>query len=250
MAGDRVARHYRALLAANLTWMLGDDIESTAADQGALLAALLDEEVGSGPALDLGCGSGAQSLALADRGHDPVLSVDPDPTLLEELRGHAAGRPTIRPTAADAVDAVRSLDDASVAVAVCMGDSLVHLPSLGAVDALLADLGRVVAPGGAVVLTYRDMTGELHGTDRFIPVRSDRDRLLLCFLEVSGPDTVEVHDVLQRRAGDTWTTLVSSYPKLRLAHDRVADRLRAAGLAVTVHQLGPNGMWQTVARRP
>lgn len=249
LASDRVADHYRVLLAANLTWMLGDDIESTAADQGALLAALLGEAAGTGPALDLGCGSGAQSLALADRGHDPVVAVDPDPTLLAELARHAAGRPAIRPTAGDAVAVTASLADASVTLAVCMGDSLVHLPSVDAVDALLADLGRVVAPGGAVALTYRDMTAELHGTDRFVPVRSDRDRLLLCFLEASGPDTVEVHDVLQTRSGETWSTIISSYPKLRLAHERVAGRLRDAGLEVTVHQLGPNGMWQTVARR-
>ncbi len=38
---DRVARHYRALLAANYTWMLGGDIEATARDQQATLQSLV-----------------------------------------------------------------------------------------------------------------------------------------------------------------------------------------------------------------
>lgn len=202
-------------------------------------------------AVDLGCGSGAQSLALADLGFDPVLAVDTDPTLLAELATHTADRPAVRTVQADAVAATADLDADSVAAAVCMGDSLLHLPSTDAVTDMIRGAARALAPGGALLLTYRSLADELHGTDRFLPVRSDPDRIMLCFLEFTGPDTVEVHDVIHTHTPDrSWTMTASSYPKLRLTPGWVAEQLADAGLEIDHHTQGPSGMWRTVGRRP
>ncbi|HSK58133.1 MAG TPA: class I SAM-dependent methyltransferase [Actinomycetospora sp.] len=246
---ERVIDHYQRLLAANYTWMLGGDIERTAADQRDLLAGLLPPSHGArGTAVDLGSGSGAQSLALADLDYNPVLAVDTDSHLLAELRVHAAGRPAVRTWEADALTAVAELDRGSVAVAVCMGDTLLHLASPAAVDELFVQVGRVLQPGGVVVMTYRDLTGDLHGTDRFIPVRSDDEKIMMCFLDVADPDVVEVHDIVHTRTDRGWVMTASSYPKLRLAPAWVHDELYASGLEVVHHEPGPTGMWRTVAR--
>lgn len=246
-ARERVGEHYRALLAANYTWMLGGDIEATAAGQRDLLLSLLPAD--RGPAVDLGCGSGAQTLALADLGYDPVLGVDPDPGLLAELRAHAAGRPSVSVREADALGALAQVETGSVAACVCMGDTLLHLPDRAEVVAMIRGTARVLRPGGAVVLTYRDLTHPLEGTARFIPVRQDADRIMTCFLEFTDDDTVEVHDVIHTRTADGWVMSTSSYPKLRLSADWVAEQLRAAGLDVTNHDRAPSGLWRTVARR-
>ncbi len=65
-----------------------------------------------------------------------------------------------------------------------MGDTLTHLPTTAAVDELLHLAATNLAPGGSLALTFRDYVGnELEDAQRFIPVRSDSERELMCFLE-------------------------------------------------------------------
>ncbi|WP_330342526.1 hypothetical protein [Streptomyces sp. NBC_00557] len=82
---------------------------------------------------------------------------------------------------------------------------------------LLGHIGSAVASGGHLIVTYRDLTAELRGSDRFRPVRSSDDRLLTCFREYRNEDTVIVHDLLQTRTNGSWQQRASSYPKLRIA---------------------------------
>lgn len=244
-------QHYQRLLAEHYTWMLGDDIEQTARDQKTLIEALMGtapREAG-GTAIDLGCGSGAQTLALADLGFTTVLGVDTDETLLAELRSHAVGRPTVRTLREDAVTAVSALPERSVDVCVCMGDTLLHLPGAEAVTELVTGVARALAPGGMLLLTYRDLSNALHGVDRAIPVRSTDDRIMLCFLDFTHVDVVDVHDIVYTRTPHGWDVAKSSYPKLRLSPQWVTDQLAAAGLVVEHHEHAAAGTWRTVAHR-
>jgi len=52
--------------------------------------------------------------------------------------------------------------------------------------------------------TYRDLTKELEGLDRFIPVRSD-DKIMTCFLEYESAESVAVHDLIYTRVGGLTT---------------------------------------------
>ncbi len=159
-----------------------------------------------------------------------MIAVDTDPILLAELATHTGDRPAVRTVEGDAVDGAADLEPGSVAVAVCMGDTLLHLPSADGVTDMFTGVARALQPGGALLLTYRSLVDELHGTDRFIPVRNNPGRVMLCFLEFTSPDAVEVHDVVHTRTPDGWTTIASSYPKLRLSPIWITDQLTAAGL--------------------
>jgi len=64
-----------------------------------------------------------------------------------------------------------------------------------------------------------------------------------------GDTTVTVHDLLHRREGGSWRLGVSSYPKLRLAPQWVAERLSSAGLSVRRDAV-PGGMVRMTARKP
>jgi SAM-dependent methyltransferase len=248
MTPTTVADHYDRLLAEHYTWMLGGDLPTLASAQRAFLS-----ELGVAPgavgllAVDLGCGPGHSSLALARLGYGPVYAVDQSQPLLDELAANAADTPAVTPVRADLRNALPELvRQGSAAVVVCLGDTLTHLPTRGDVGALLREIATALAPGGIAVLSYRDLTVPLTGTDRFLPVRATEDRIMTCFLEY--PDdyndyTVVVHDLVHTRRGpgDDWTLRASSYRKLRLAHAWVLEQCRNAGLRVTHERTGPGG---------
>jgi hypothetical protein len=60
-------------------------------------------------------------------------------------------------------------------------------------------------------------------------------------------ETVQVHDVLHERVADNWQMRLSSYPKLRLAPERVMKALTSHGLSVR-REVGLSGMVRVLAR--
>ncbi|MDW6066265.1 class I SAM-dependent methyltransferase [Streptomyces sp. FXJ1.4098] len=172
-----------------------------------------------------------------------MTAVDTSTTLLDELREHAKRSGTaeaIRPVHGDIHGALpRLTTPGSVAAVVCMGDTLPHLSSRTHVQELITDIAKALRPGGSFVATYRDLTHELIGPDRFIPVRSTADRILTCFLDYPDENTVQVHDLLHTRHDDGWQLKASSYPKLRLAPQWVTDQCRMAGLDIRHDEVGP-----------
>ena len=257
-ASAEVSAHYENLLARHYTWTLGPDFDVLVADQRDLLdscgagASGPNATRSRGQALDLGCGSGIQSEALAQLGYDTVLAVDASPTLIAELTARSAARfPSIRPIRADLCAGLdHVVEPRTVTTAVCMGDTLPHLPDLQTVRALFDEVFEALVPGGLFVGTFRDLTQVLTGLDRFIPVRSDDDRIMTCFLEDEG-DAVRVHDMLHARnpSGD-WQLRTSSYRKLRLSPAWVVRQLREAGFAAPSVATRARGMCLVTARAP
>jgi SAM-dependent methyltransferase len=265
---SEVVDHYEQLLGQHYTWSLGATFDELVETQRQLLdscgAGLSEAKDGvdlsgaergigaaGGVALDLGCGSGIQSVALAQIGYHRVLSIDVSQTLISELMERAAGFPAIRPIQADVCAGLDSIvEPRSVTTAVCMGDTLPHLPDAAAVRRLLADTLDALVPGGMLILSFRDLSTPLTGLDRFIPVRADEDRIMTCFLEDEGP-SVRVHDLVHNRDPDgSWRFNKSSYHKLRLSPDQIEAQLRELGFTETSVQPGPQGMVVITARRP
>ncbi|MBT2418288.1 class I SAM-dependent methyltransferase [Streptomyces sp. ISL-22] len=256
---NQAVDHYDRFLAEHYTWMLGGDLDALAAAQRDLLAqwGVVPGSQDGSLAVDLGCGPGHTSLALAGLGYDSVLAVDLSGPLLSELAAHAGDMPAVRPVRADVRTALPELvRPGSAGAVVCLGDTLTHLPTRGDVAALFADVTAALAPGGTAVFAYRDLTVPLTGTDRFLPVRATEDRIMTCFLEY--PDdyddyTVVVHDLIHSRDGagaaTDWRLNTHSYRKLRLSHAWVLAQLRTAGLRVRHEESGPGGMRTVVLER-
>jgi SAM-dependent methyltransferase len=234
-----VTEHYAAHLAPIYLWMAGG-MEAALTAGSTDLAAVLP---GAGLAVDLGAGFGMHSIPLA-RGGYQVVAVDSSPTLLQTLRDHSKDL-RIQTLESDLLDFRTGVTERA-ALIICMGDTLTHLQSLAQVQRLCAEVARGLAPAGTFMATFRDYSSPAKAERRFIPVRSDADRILTCFLEESR-DHMDVHDIVHERDGAQWHLKVSSYRKLRLAPTEVARALRAHGL-VTELVPGPRGMVRLVAK--
>jgi SAM-dependent methyltransferase len=233
-------RHYHELLAPIYVWMAGG-LESSLAAGAEDVAALVP---GRGCAIDLGAGFGMHAVPLARGGYD-VVAIDTSAQLLDVLRRAAAGLP-VRAVEADLLDFRRHVP-AAASLIVCLGDTLTHLPAREDVERLFRDVAASLEPGGRFVLTFRDYSRPATGTARFIPVRSDAERIHTCFLEEQA-EHIAVHDIVHERDGAAWRMRVSSYPKLRLAPATVETLLGAVGLVPTI-TAGPRGMVRITAVR-
>ena len=178
-----VGDHYQRLLADCYSWMFGDFDARAERERAFLDQHGLRAPASGAFAVDLGAGSGHQSVALARLGWR-VRAIDTSAGLLAELRERAAGLDVVA-IRDDLTHFARHLDGPAGAI-VCMGDTLTHLGSFGDVQRLLREVHRVLGPGGTFVIAMRDYTKELRGEDRFIPVRADERTVFSCFLEYEG----------------------------------------------------------------
>jgi SAM-dependent methyltransferase len=199
--------------------------------------------------VDLGCGSGYQSIALNDLGYR-VLAVDLSEKLIATFASRIGTRDIIL-NLGDLMQLRNFVAPASAALVVCMGDTLTHLPSTIEVGELFKRVSQVLSPGGRFVVTWRDLAAnEPKGLDRFILVRGDDERIMTCCLEYS-PDTVMVNDLIYvRDAGGTWTLKKSSYQKLRLSLASVRNAISEAGLTVEIAREGRLALLSAIKAPP
>jgi hypothetical protein len=236
--------HYESHLAPVYVWMVGG-LEAAVARGQAEVDAVCPRPAKSDWAVDLGAGFGMHAIPLADLGYS-VLAIDSSRILLDSMQSHLGTRPIT--TVRDDLLSFRRHLKAPAALIMCMGDTLTHLPDKQSVEGLFADVAEALAGGGTFIATFRDYSTALVGPKRFIPVRSDSNRIMTCFLEYH-EDSVMVYDILNERDGSEWRQRISGYRKLRLAPDWVTKAIEATGLQVRKEQ-GTAGMARLIAKRP
>ena len=237
-----VAEHYERILSPVYSWMTGG--ADAALETGSAEIDALELHLPAGAlVIDLGAGFGMHAIPLARAGAR-VIAVDSSEQLLGELR-LLAGDLSITLVRDDLLS-FRSHVNEKADLVLCMGDTLTHLPEHTNLDFLIQEVAESLVPGGRFVISFRDYSEALVDEGRFIPVRSDERRILMCFLEYE-EDTVVVHDILHERAGDAWETRVSSYRKLRLSPERVIGSLESFGFE-TRREPGMRGMVRLVGK--
>ena len=245
-----VKDHYDHHLAPIYTWMRGGAATPRRQFAEFLRAHSLAPSHPGATALDLGAGSGFKALPLAEAGY-AVTAVDLSETLLAELtRDATAAHVTVQTVLGDMCDLSRHTPQRAPELIVCAGDTLTHLASLDQVARLLSDSAAALAPGGHLILSFRDYSIARTGPDRFIPVRSDAHRIFTCILEF-GPTHLTVHDLLHTRdsSASDWSMTVSTFEKIRIAPTWLRAQLAAAGLTL-IHDELTAGLATVIARRP
>jgi len=238
-----VTEHYASHLAPIYLWMAGG-AEAALHAGAAEIEQLNLPLTGGACVLDLGAGFGMHAIPLARKGAR-VTAIDTSAELLRALE-QLAGNLPIRAVEDDLLAFPSHLTEPPAAI-LCMGDTITHLPDRGAVESLIARAAAALLPGGVVVVSLRDYSVPLLEDRRFIPVRSDDNRILTCFLEYE-PEAVVVHDILHERAAEGWQTRVSHYRKLRLSPEQLTASFESSGFSVR-REAGMRGMVRLVARR-
>jgi len=238
-----VAEHYEHVLAGHYSWLFGG-IARKIEENRQFFHAHGIIPVSNGMAVDLGCGSGFQSIPLAQLGFR-VIAVDLSPTLLAELTSHK-GALLIETIQDDLLHFPLHLQG-QTEICVCMGDTLTHLDSLDVIAKLFQQVWDHLACGGAFVLTFRDLSVELTELDRFLPLRSEPNKIFTCYLEYE-PEHVKVHDLVYERVDEQWVLNKSFYRKCRASFAWVKETLHGAGFDLSMATLD-KGLVTIIARK-
>jgi len=238
-----VEEHYDHLLAPFYSWISGGS-DLKIEENRKFFNDHDIRPVSSGVAVDLGAGSGFQSIPLAEAGFN-VIALDTNRQLLTELKDKAKDLPII--TVRDNLFNFVAHSPAEIEIIVCMGDTLTHLQSLGDVQQLLEITYPAITQDGILILTFRDLTHELSGLDRFIPIRSDSNRIFTCFLEYEERH-VKVHDLVYEKINGQWKMKKSDFRKLRISPRWIKEYLVQLGYKIATFDI-QMGMVTIVARK-
>jgi SAM-dependent methyltransferase len=146
------------VVAADYAAAFSDELDDKPFDRE-LLDGLARDAAGRGLVCDLGCGPGQIGGYLAQRGCD-VVGIDISAGMLRSARERHGD---VRFQLGD----MRALPLAdATCVAIACFYALIHVPR-DEVPVALAEIGRVMRPGGALVLAVHGGAGELHSDDWF-----------------------------------------------------------------------------------
>ena len=224
--------HYDNHLGRVYSWMIGD-FNGLQQEQEALFRRLQLLPSSAGKAFDLGAGNGIQSVSLARLGFS-VMALDLNHQLLSELRENIEGFPVT--VIKDDLLNISAYAHHTPELVVCCGDTITHLPSFEYIEQLIQDTYNTLAPGGKLLLTFRDYSVELKGDARFIPVRSDKAQIATCFLEYFS-DRVVVTDILHKHIDGKWIQQVSSYAKVRVSRETILSALLKVGYVISFNDI-------------
>jgi 2-polyprenyl-3-methyl-5-hydroxy-6-metoxy-1,4-benzoquinol methylase len=226
-----VKEHYDNLLGNYYSWYTGD-FERNKENfrkfciENEILS--LDSKL----AIDLGAGNGIQTIALANIGYK-VIAIDFNIQLIAELNTRVGNLPV--EVINEDFRSVSKYCEFFPELIVCCGDTLTHLESLDEIQKLIMDCSEVLSGQGKIVLSFRDYSIELEDVQRFIPVKSDSQRIMTCFLEYSATK-VRVTDIIHELENDTWVQKISSYNKTRVSKEQVIGYLMDSGFCILLER--------------
>ena len=197
-------------------------------DAKALL--FLDSRVEPGSRiLDIACGTGGYSLALAQKGHR-VTGVDLDRAMIRSA-GSKVRDSNLAPDfrVMDMLSMTEALDPGFDLI-FCIGNSLVHLETDEQVGQLLADCRTLLRPEGALVLQIINYDRILAQGLTGLPTLREDDLEFLRFYEVDPAGGVVIFRTELRVGGDRDQRVIRNQVPLRIVgKERLRRLVRTAG---------------------
>lgn len=184
--------------------------------------------------LDSACGTGMHAIALASRGFT-VAGADPSAGMVARACENAsAAGAGVRFEQAGFGGMAAVFGAGSFDALLCLGNSLPHAETAGALEAALRDFSACLRPGGLIILQNRNFDAILARRNRWMPPQTRRENdgewifLRSYDFEPDGALAFQMI-VLQRRESGDWTQRVNSTRLLPLRREILAAALTAAG---------------------
>ena len=223
-----VKEHYDNHLGNFYSWMCGNFEEQQRAYQQFFTTNKI-VPLSSKIAIDLGAGHGIQSSVLAKIGFK-VQAVDFNEQLLFELKNNTQNLSVS--SINEDIRFVKKYKDLIPELILCLGDTIAHLDSKEEIEQFIKHVYETLIPKGKFILSFRDYGTELLDDARFIPVKSDSDKILTCFLEYF-PEKLRVTDILYKKVDENWIQTLSSYYKVRVTKEYIISCLKTVGFEIT-----------------
>lgn len=241
---SKIKEHYDNHLGKFYSWMTGDFEASVENYKNFYLSSGITPQ-STNLAIDLGAGNGIHSIALSDLGFD-VFAIDFNEDLLNELNENAGSSRNIK-IIYDDIKSLKNYESYKPALITCMGDTIAHFESLSEIEKIIENAWDILVDGGKFIISFRDYTEEPAGDQRFIPVKSDENKILTCYLEYQ-PDKIMVSDLLYENINGEWKFSISSYPKYRVKKQLMIDILKNTDFEILKDD-ALNGMQIIVAKK-
>jgi len=179
-------------------------------------------------AVDLGSGVGFQSIPLAKMGFN-VTAVDFSKKMISELKEKS--KDLNIEIVEDDITNFEKYNGRNPELIVCMGDVLTHLRDKKSVNELIKNCYNELVANGKLILSFRDLSFQLEGIDRFIPIRNDDEKIFTCFLEYEN-GKVHVYDIVHEREEGKWFQKISSYTKIAIDPEEIKNMVESAGFNI------------------
>jgi SAM-dependent methyltransferase len=234
------------------------DWDASIARQAAALDSLIVTQLGQGShmILDCACGIGTQAIGLTGTGHR-VIGTDLSPLALVRATTEATARDADFPKAAADLRAL-PFPDGAFEVVVCADNAIPHLLTPRDMHTGLTSMGRVLRPGGLLILTtrpYDELRAERPSYSP--PWRSPTEHgRAISFQLWDWHDDGARYDLEHFTLvpdGQSWRVGVRRATYWAITHAELADLVAGAGFAdVTWHTPETSGFFQpllTAVRR-
>jgi SAM-dependent methyltransferase len=187
--------------------------------------------------LDAACGTGQHAIALAHQGYQ-VVGTDLSAAMVLRAKANAASEAVDSEVLRFEVAAFGELATLGqdFDAVLCLGNSLPHLLTDGALAEALADFATVLRPGGLLVIQNRNFDRVWRDRERFMEPQAyregDDEQIFLRFYDF-GEETITFNMIRLQRTAGGWVQDVESTELRPIFRDHLDAALAEAGFRDT-----------------
>jgi len=197
------------------------------------------EQAGARRVLDAACGTGQHAIALAKHGYE-MMGADLSKGMIAQARRNAAAEGVDVSFVEAGFGQLASATEGSFDAVLCLGNSLPHVLTGGALSATLVDWAALLRPGGLLFVQIRNFDPVLAHNERWMPPQAyregGREWLFVRFYDLNGTGRLTFNMLRLRREGEgAWEQDVTSTELRPWRRAELAEMIEWAGYGQIRH---------------